>query len=264
MTIRKCFEVEINHLDTAHVYGPNGESENLIRRAIEGRRDELVIATKCGIHYEGSEMVTDGRPATRCGPNVRSRCGDWVPIALSFFYLHTPDENVPLADSAGMLRELMAQGRLGRSGYRISPSNSCRSLQRVCPIAAVQPPYNMLLRVESEQRGTIPWCREHNVAVMVYWPLMKGILAGKITRATGLDPRTMVAVNTPATRARSGSGIKSLSTACARPRRLSGHTVAQEVVVNWTFSQPGITSAACLVRSDRIKTTRRPGRWDGN
>src|SRR3954463_11686888 len=61
-TIQKCFDVGINHLDTAYVYGPNGESENLIRRAIVGRRDELVIATKCGIHYEGREMVTDGHP----------------------------------------------------------------------------------------------------------------------------------------------------------------------------------------------------------
>src|ERR1700704_4447543 len=57
-TIQKCFDVGINHLDTAHVYGPNGESENLIRRALAGaciggsRRDEMVIATKCGIHYE--------------------------------------------------------------------------------------------------------------------------------------------------------------------------------------------------------------------
>jgi aryl-alcohol dehydrogenase-like predicted oxidoreductase len=61
-TIQKCFNVGINHLDTAYVYGPNGESENLIRRALGNRRHEMVIATKCGIHYEGSEMVTDNRP----------------------------------------------------------------------------------------------------------------------------------------------------------------------------------------------------------
>src|SRR5215213_5645330 len=61
-TIRKCFDVGVNHLDTAHVYGPNGESENLIRRALGSRRDEIVIATKCGIHYENGTMVTDNRP----------------------------------------------------------------------------------------------------------------------------------------------------------------------------------------------------------
>src|SRR3954447_16119554 len=66
-TIQKCFDVGINHLDTAHVYGPNGESENLIRRALAGTRgngslrDEVVIATKCGIHYENGVMVNDNR-----------------------------------------------------------------------------------------------------------------------------------------------------------------------------------------------------------
>src|SRR5688500_12142005 len=58
-TIQACFDLGINHLDTAHVYGPKGESENLIRRAIAGRRNEMVIATKGGIHYEGNEMVND-------------------------------------------------------------------------------------------------------------------------------------------------------------------------------------------------------------
>src|SRR5687768_17979786 len=60
-TIQTCFDLGINHLDTAHVYGPNGESELLIHRAIAGRRNELVIATKCGIHYEGAEMIKIGR-----------------------------------------------------------------------------------------------------------------------------------------------------------------------------------------------------------
>src|SRR4051794_15060205 len=109
-TIRKCFDGGINHLDTAHVYGPHGESENLIRRATEGRRDELVIATKCGIHYEGCGMVTDGRPATlrvECDESLRRLGTDRVEL----LYLHTPDENVPLAESAGMLRELIEAGK---------------------------------------------------------------------------------------------------------------------------------------------------------
>ena len=70
-TIQKCFDVGINHLDTAHVYGPNGESENLIRRALGARRDEMVIATKCGIHYENGVMVTDNHP-----DRLRSECDE--------------------------------------------------------------------------------------------------------------------------------------------------------------------------------------------
>ncbi len=98
-TIQMCFDVGINHLDTAYVYGSNGESENLIRRAIAGRRDELVIATKCGIHYDGPEMVTDGRPErlrAECEESLQRLGTDRVEL----LYLHTPDEKVPVAESA--------------------------------------------------------------------------------------------------------------------------------------------------------------------
>src|SRR3954471_16071541 len=89
-TIQKCFEVGINHLDTAYVYGPNGESENLIRRAIVGRRDELVIATKCGVHYEAGEMAIDARPErvrAECEESLRRLGTDRVEL----LYQHTFD-----------------------------------------------------------------------------------------------------------------------------------------------------------------------------
>jgi aryl-alcohol dehydrogenase-like predicted oxidoreductase len=239
-TIQKCFDVGINHLDTAHVYGPNGESENLIRRAIVGRREELVIATKCGIHYEGADMVTDGRPErlkAECDESLRRLGTDRVEL----LYLHTPDENVPLAESAGALSDLMAIGKARSIGVSNFTVEQLEEFSKVCPITAVQPPYNMLQRgIEQE---TIPWCREHNVAVMVYWPLMKGILAGKLNREAGLDPRDTrhkYPGYTGDEWERNQDFVDRLREAAA----LSGHTVAQ-LVVNWTISQPGITSALC-------------------
>jgi len=239
-TIRKCFDVGINHLDTAYVYGPNGESENLIRRAIDGRRDELVIASKCGIHFEGAEMVTDGRPErlkAECDESLRRLGTDRVEL----LYLHTPDENVPLAESAGALRDLMAAGKARSIGVSNFTAQQLEEFSKVCPITAVQPPYNMLHR-GIEQR-TVPWCREHNVALMVYWPLMKGLLAGKFNRKKGLDPRDTrhkYPGYTGDEWERNQDFVDSLRRAAA----LSGHTVAQ-LVVNWTISQPGITSALC-------------------
>src|SRR3954462_3729773 len=109
-TIQKCFDVGINHLDTAHVYGPNGESENLIRRALGKRRDEMVIATKCGIHYENGAMVTDNRPERlrlECDESLRRLGTDRVEL----LYLHAPDDNVPLEDSAAALRQIMQAGK---------------------------------------------------------------------------------------------------------------------------------------------------------
>lgn len=239
-TIQKCFDVGINHLDTAYVYGPNGESENLIRRAVVGRRDELVIATKCGIHFEGSEMVTNGRPERlrlECEESLKRLGTDHVEL----LYLHTPDENVPLADSAGTLLELMVAGKARSIGVSNFTVEQLEEFAATCPIAAIQPPYNMLLR-GIEQR-TIPWCRAHNVAVMIYWPLMKGILAGKLDREAPLaelDKRRKFPGYAGDEWQRNHDFVDRLRAAAA----LSGHTVAQ-LVVNWTISQPGITSALC-------------------
>lgn len=239
-TIQKCFDVGINHLDTAYVYGPNGESENLIRQAIVGRRNELVIATKCGIHFEGSEMVTNGRPERlrlECEESLQRLGTDHVEL----LYLHTPDENVPLSDSAGALLDLMAAGKTRSIGVSNFTVEQLEEFAATCPITAIQPPYNMLLR-GIEQR-TIPWCRARNVAVMIYWPLMKGILAGKLERDAPLadrDKRRNFPGYAGGEWQRNHDFVDRLRTAAA----LSGHTVAQ-LVVNWTISQPGITSALC-------------------
>jgi aryl-alcohol dehydrogenase-like predicted oxidoreductase len=250
-TIQKCFDVGVNHLDTAYVYGVRGESENLICRAIGNRRGELVIATKCGIHFEGTEMVTDGRPErlrAECEESLRRLGTDHVEL----LYLHTPDENVPLAESAGALRDLLAVGKTRSVGVSNFTVEQMEEFNAVCPITAVQPPYNMLNR-GIEQR-TIPWCRERNVAVMVYWPLMKGILAGKLPRNEPLhehDRRRNFPGYAGDEWQRNHDFVDRLREAAA----LTGHTVAQ-LVVNWTIHQPGITSALCgAKRPQQIEET---------
>jgi aryl-alcohol dehydrogenase-like predicted oxidoreductase len=239
-TIQKCFDVGINHLDTAHVYGPNGESENLIRRALENRRDEMVIATKCGIHYENGVMVTDNRPERlrlECEESLRRLGTDRVEL----LYLHAPDEKVPLAESAAVLRELMNEGKTLSVGVSNVTVEQMEAFDAVCPITATQMPYNMLQR-DIEKR-TIPWCRERNIAVMVYWPLMKGLLAGKLRRGEQLDERD--------SRRKypmyQDDELKKNLAFIDQLRNVadsSGRTVAQ-IVVNWTISQPGITAALC-------------------
>ena len=185
-TIQKCFDIGVNHLDTAHVYGPNGESENLIRRTLGNRRDEVVIATKCGIHYENGDMVTDNRPERlrlECDESLRRLGTDHIEL----LYLHAPDDNVPIAAAAEALRKLMEEGKALSIGVSNFTVEQMEEFQTVCPITATQMPYNMLQR--GIERRTIPWCRDRNVAVMVYWPLMKGLLTGKLRRGETLDER---------------------------------------------------------------------------
>jgi aryl-alcohol dehydrogenase-like predicted oxidoreductase len=265
-TIQRCFDVGINHLDTAHVYGPNGESENLIRRALGKRRDEMVIATKCGIHHVNGEMAPDNRPEQlrrEIDESLRRLATDRVEL----LYLHAPDEKVPIAESAGALREIMEAGKTRSVGISNFTVEQMAEFHAVCPVTATQMPYNMLQR-GIEQR-TIPWCRERNIAVMIYWPLMKGLLAGKLPKDRELDERDKRRTY-PQYQGdewqRNQAFVEIVRQAAALPEGRGSSdpapiTVAQ-LVVNWTMNQPGITSALCgAKRPEQIEETAGAMRW---
>jgi aryl-alcohol dehydrogenase-like predicted oxidoreductase len=118
-----------------------------------------------------------------------------------------------------------------------------------CPLAAYQPPYNMLMRqIETD---TLPWCRDHGVSVLVYWPLAKGLLAGKMTRNDVLaatDSRRKYPMFQGDEWQKNHDLLDKLREIAAG----TGHSVAQ-LVINWTIHQPGITAALCgAKRPDQI------------
>ncbi|MCL4194433.1 MAG: aldo/keto reductase [Thermoguttaceae bacterium] len=254
--IRACFELGINHLDTAHVYGRKGESERLIAAALGGRRDEMVIATKAGLCWnEAGKIVNDGRRESlrrQCEESLARLNTDRVEL----LYLHSPDPRVPLSESAGELKKLMEEGKTRTVGVSNVSLAQLQEFAAICPIAAYQPPYNMLQRhIEAD---TLPWCRRHGVAVMVYWPLFKGLLAGKLARdhvfAENDNRRKYAAFN--------GDEWQRNQDFLDRLREIArdaGVTVAA-LVVHWTISQPGITSALCgAKRPDQIRETAAAG-----
>jgi aryl-alcohol dehydrogenase-like predicted oxidoreductase len=258
-TVRACFELGVNHLDTAYMYGPAGESERLIARALGGRRDEMVIATKGGLHWSPEGVMShDARPETlrrQCEESLRRLDTDRVEL----LYLHAPDPSVPVAESAGELRRLMEEGKTRSVGASNLDLRELEEFAAECPLAAFQPPYNMLMReIEAD---TLPWCRKNNVAVLIYWPLMKGLLAGKIGRdhvfppADGRRKYPMFL----------GQELQKNLDLVQRLREIaesSGHTVA-ELVLNWTIHQPGITSALCgAKRPDQIRETVGASGWE--
>jgi aryl-alcohol dehydrogenase-like predicted oxidoreductase len=256
-TIRACFDVGINHLDTAHVYGPQGESERLIGRAIAGRRDELVIATKCGIHFEGDAMVTDARPETlraECDVSLERLATDRVEL----LYLHGVDPNVPIADSAGVLLELLQAGKAQAIGVCNAGVEQLEQFAAVCPITAVQVPFNMLQRDIEPQ--IVPWCQERGIAVVVYWVLMKGLLAGKLPRDFQFhdaDSRRNYPMYQGDEWRKNQDFVDRLRTIAED----AGVTVAQ-LVLNWTIHRPGITVALCgAKRRSQIEETAAAMTW---
>ena len=255
--IRACFDLGINHLDTAYCYGRDGESESLIARALGGRRAEMVIATKGGLHWDGDgNQAHDALPAAlrrECDESLRRLQTDYVDL----LYLHAPDPNVPVAESAAALRSLMEEGKTRSVGASNLTLAQLDEFVAVCPIAAYQPPYNMLQRqIEAD---TLPWCRQHGVAVMVYWPLMKGLLAGKLRRDQGFagDSRRKYPMFQGDEYRKNLDLVDTLGEIAA----WSGHTVVQ-FVINWTIHQPGITAALCgAKRPEQIADTARAAGW---
>ena len=249
-TIQACFDLGINHLDTAYMYGRAGESERLIARALGQRRNEMVIATKCGLHWSADGKQThDARPATlrrQCEESLRRLETDRVEL----LYLHASDKNVPVGESAGELKRLLEEGKTRAVGASNLTLAQLEEFSAECPLAAFQPPYNMLVRqIEAD---TLPWCRERGVAVLVYWPLMKGLLAGKIGRDYVFGPddsRHKYPMFLGEERRKNHDLVDRLQAIA----QAAGHAVS-ELVINWTIHRPGITAALCgAKRPDQIR-----------
>ncbi len=256
-TIQACFDLGINHLDTAYCYGRHGESERLIGRALGARRHEMVVATKGGLSWDAEgKQAHDASPAalrSQCEESLRRLGTDYVDL----LYLHAPDPKVPVAESAGAFRKLFEEGKTRSVGASNLDVAQLEEFIAVCPLAAFQPPYNMLQRqIEAD---TLPWCRSRGVAVLVYWPLMKGLLAGRLRRDDVFadDSRRKYPMFQGDEYQKNLDFVEVLRGIAAE----SGHSVAQ-LVINWTIHQPGVTSALCgAKRPDQLRDTAQSAGW---
>jgi aryl-alcohol dehydrogenase-like predicted oxidoreductase len=240
-TLQAAVDAGINFFDTAYCYGPAGESECLVGRTLAAHRESLVIATKGGIHYAADgRQAQDARPETlraECEESLRRLATDRVEL----YYLHSPDPQVPITESAGAIRKLLDEGKILAAGVSNATLEQIQAFHAVCPVTAVQLPYNMLQR--DIEQATLPWCRRQGVSLTVYWPLMKGLLAGRLSDARPLaadDPRREYPMYQGEEWRRNQQFVAALGEVAQR----RAVTVAQ-LVVNWTMHRPGITAALC-------------------
>lgn len=240
-TLHAAFDSGINFFDSAYCYGADGESDRLLAKGLGERRDEIVIATKCGLHWnEERKMTHDARPETlkrECEEGLRRLETDRVEL----LYLHAPDPDVPVQESAGALKGLLDEGKARSIGVSNFSVEQMEAFHAVCPITASQPPYNMIMRgIEAD---VIPWCVERGVSVCPYWPLMKGLLAGKLSRDHVFDPKDGRA-KYPMFQGEEWFKNQDLVDELREIAEEVGKSVSQ-VSINWTIHQPGITSALC-------------------
>jgi aryl-alcohol dehydrogenase-like predicted oxidoreductase len=256
-TIRAAVDSGINFFDTAYMYGYDGESEKMIGDVLKDVRDEVVIATKCGLHWKNRVSVSDASPEriiAECDESLNRLGTDRVEL----YYLHAPDPQVPVAESAGAILELMQAGKVLSAGLSNASVDELTEFNAVCPLSAYQPHYNMLQReIEDVQ---LPWCIENSVSTMVYWPLMKGLLAGKLARDHQFDPkdgRQKYPMFHGEEWVRNHDFIERLRKIADGIERS-----IPELVINWTIQRRGITAALCgAKRPEQIAETSSTLSW---
>ena len=178
-TLHRALEIGISFLDTADMYGPF-TNEQLVGRAIAGRRDEVVLATKFGNERtpEGKYIGINGRPEY-----VRSACDDSLERLgvdhIDLYYQHRVDPKTPIEETVGAMAELVAAGKVHHLGLSEAAPETIRRAHATHPITALQTEWSLWTR-DPETNGVLDTVRELGIGFVAYSPLGRGFLSGSI------------------------------------------------------------------------------------
>jgi aryl-alcohol dehydrogenase-like predicted oxidoreductase len=177
-TIHRALELGVTHIDTAEIYGPY-VNEELVGRALKGRRDDVVVATKFGLlsHSGAGPGVLDSSPAnirTAVEGSLRRLGTDRIDL----YYQHRVDSNTPIEDTVGALAELVGAGKVLHIGLSEAGPETIRRAHAVHPLAALQTEYSLWTR--DPEIEILPLLRELGIGFVPYSPLGHGFLTGTI------------------------------------------------------------------------------------
>ncbi|HSR98536.1 MAG TPA: aldo/keto reductase [Kofleriaceae bacterium] len=181
-TIHRAIELGVTLLDTADMYGPH-TNERLVGKALAGRRDRVVLATKFGIVRDGQQRSVSGRPEyvkSACDASL-SRLGVDV---IDLYYQHRVDPATPIEDTVGAMADLVRAGKVRFLGLSEAAPETLRRAYKVHPIAALQTEYSLWTR--DPEDGVLAACRELGVAFVAYSPLGRGFLTGRFQKPDDL------------------------------------------------------------------------------
>jgi aryl-alcohol dehydrogenase-like predicted oxidoreductase len=191
-TIRHALDIGVTFLDTSDMYG-SGHNEELVGRAIAGRRDEVQLATKFAVRRDGGERRVDNSPEW-----IRQACEDSLRRLnverIDLYYMHRRSPQVPIEESVGAMAELVSEGKVAHLGLSEVSADTLRAACAVHPIAALQSEWSLFTRELEDE--IVPTARELGVGIVPYSPLGRGELTGAVeianeddTRQTGYFPR---------------------------------------------------------------------------
>jgi methylglyoxal reductase len=251
--IRASIDAGITTIDTAAVYG-FGLSEQIIGKAIKGRRDQVVIATKCGMRWDtdvGSEpwhqkdmhgrdviIRKNSRPESiihECEQSLK-RLGVDV---IDLYQIHWPDSSTPFEDSWNAMVKLQHEGKVRAIGVSNYSLEQLRHIHEIRRVDSLQPPYSLIRR--GIEKDLLPFCQRHQIGVLAYSPLERGLLTGRVgvdrEFAKG-DHRRDLPMFSKENRKRVLTLLEEI-----RPIADKYRATLSQIILNCTIHMPGITAA---------------------
>lgn len=257
--IHKAIDVGVTTIDTAPMYG-FGRSERVVGEAIKGRRDDVVLATKCGLVWDRavSEFFfeTEDEQGNKHKiyrdlkrDNVLREfdmsCERLGVDYIDLYQCHWPDATTPLKETMEAMAQLLAEGRIGAIGVSNFTPEMIQECRRYGPVHCDQPEYSMLTRqADADVR---PYCAQSGVGLIVYSPMHQGMLTGKVTMERTFpegDQRNWKPWFKPENRIRALAFLEKV-----QPIADSRGKALAQVAVNWCLQQEGVTSAIVGART---------------
>jgi aryl-alcohol dehydrogenase-like predicted oxidoreductase len=178
--IQRALDAGVNWIDTAAVYGM-GHSEEVVGRAIAGRRDEVIVATKCGLVWdEGSTEAYGQLTAASVRREVEASLRRLDVDVIDLYQIHWPRPDEDIEEAWGAIADLVREGKVRYGGVSNFSVEQLKRVQPIHPVALLQPPYSMLERGVEEE--LLAYCAANEIGVLAYSPMQAGLLTGKYTR----------------------------------------------------------------------------------
>lgn len=245
--IRAAVDSGITLIDTAPAYGA-GHSEKVVGRAIQGIRDHVVIATKCGVYRDGSDYVRDLSP-DRIRKDIESSLKRLDIEQIDLYQIHWPDPDTPLEESVEELIKLQKEGKFKYLGVSNFDKNLLKEISNLTDIISLQPQYSLLRRdIEDE---VLPYLIQNGLGILNYGTLGGGILSGKYTERPEFDDeKDNRSGFYPFFSEENWPYVQELVTLLKDIAADYDKTPAQ-ISINWAINRPGVTTALVGAKSEK-------------
>jgi aryl-alcohol dehydrogenase-like predicted oxidoreductase len=238
--IERAVELGINWIDTAAVYGL-GHSEELVAKAVGGMTQKPYVFTKCSLVWNAERQVGNSLKADSIRRECEASLKRLQADAIDLYQIHWPNPEADLEEGWQEMARLKEEGLVRHIGVSNFSVDQLRRVISIAPVASLQPPYSMLR--PAVEKEILPFCLEQNIGVIVYSPMLSGMLTGAMTRerAAGFSPDDWRRQNKEFQEPRLSANLElvELLKRIGAPHKRS----AGEVAIAWTLRNPAVTGA---------------------